>query len=122
MRGYRGYRFRGLSELYAALILMLASIVIAPMIVRVFAAQGAVREAARPITVFRVNETHALCYTVQGWDTGETRDVLGVDFRFWTYTSDADGDGLLDPVEGSVGETVPPDTYVLVTPPIICTR
>ena len=116
----RGDMLRGLSELYAALVLMLASIVIAPMIINVFATQGAIHEAARPVTVFRVNDTHALCYTVQGWDTGETRDVLGLDFRFWTYTSDVDGDGLLDPVEGSAGGTVPAGTYVLVTPPIIC--
>lgn len=111
---------RGLSELYAALVLMLASIAIAPMIVKVFAAQEAGQGADRPVVVLRVNDTHALCYTVKGWDTGETREVLGLDFRFWVYSSDVDGDGLLDPVEGSVGETVPADTYVLVTPPIVC--
>jgi hypothetical protein len=116
-------KLRGLSELYAALILLITSIIIAPKIIGLVSvySSGSGADHIRPVLVVEINETHALCYVVENWEPYKTKEIIG-DFRYWVYLYDVDGDGFLDPVIGSYEDVIPRDTYVLVSPPIVCTR
>ena len=116
-------RLRGLSELYAALILLITSIIIAPKIISLADIHSSEDNVGhiRPVLVIKINETHALCYVVENWEPYKTKEIIG-DFRYWVYLYDIDGDGFLDPVIGSYEDVIPRDTYVLVSPPIVCTR
>ena len=111
-------RLRGLSELYGALVMLAASAAVAAVLVPWLEAQAPRPEPPRPVKVLEVNETHALCLTTGPWDTGYWLRVGN--FTYWVYVNDTDGDGLLDPTPGEPGATVPPGTYVLVTPPWPC--
>lgn len=114
---------RGVSELYAALVLLITSIIVAPKIislVSVYSSESSVGHI-RPVLVVEINETHVLCYVVENWEPYKTKEVIS-DFRYWVYLYDFDGDGFLDPVIGSYEDVIPRGTYVLVSPPIVCTR
>ncbi len=116
-------RLKGISEFYAALVLLITSIVIAPKIISLINTyySGIKASHVRPILVVEINETHALCYVAESWEPYKTKEILG-DFKYWVYLYDIDSDGFLDPIVGNYGDIVPRDTYVLVSPPIICSK
>ena len=113
---------RGISEFYGALILFALSLALIPYALSI--AKGLKSSLAsasvRPLLVTRINATHALCYVQAPWEPSRTRSII--EFRFWLYSTDIDGDGFLDPSPGIFNSTVPPGTYVLVTPPIVCVK
>ncbi|HID40757.1 MAG TPA: hypothetical protein EYP33_01220 [Pyrodictium sp.] len=103
---------RALSELYAALILFIASVTIAGMLYSYVEAHIPRPEPPRPVRVLELNETHVVCYApvdvnITYWQT------VG-DFQCW----------LVPDINSSTfhpcPSIVPPGTYILVTPPWLC--
>jgi len=105
-------RMRGISELYGALIVFLASVVAASMLYTWVEAHTPKPEPPRPVRVLEVNETHVVCYT-----------PFTVNLTYWQQVGSFQC-WLVPNMSSSVLEPCPPvlepDTYILVSPPWLC--
>ncbi len=105
-------RPRAVSELYAALILLTLSIIVASILAKWVATHIPQEEPTRPILVLKINETHAICYTSDTVNLSYWRDVG--EFKCWILP-DIDGNTL-----SICPQIVSEDTYILITPPWLC--
>ena len=103
---------RSLSELYAALVLLAVALAVAPMVYSyVDRVLHVYREEPRPVEVFRLNETHAVCYAPVPVNISYWRSVG--DFECWLVPGI--NSSLLKPCPDLVY-----DEYILVEPPWPC--
>ncbi len=106
---------RAVSEIVAAVALMLVALFAASMVV--LAITPRIRlvssESVDAYQVARVNGSYAICYALTDIDVKHLRD-MGV--SVWVF-EDVDGDGWNETVPISNG-TIPAGSYYVVSPPI----
>ncbi len=106
---------RGLSEVVAALALAvvgsLVGLALASFLAPKIAAMRSVGSDA--VLVARINDTHAVCYSLVSIDVGRLR---GMGLSVWVF-EDVDGDGWNEAVP-VVSGVIPPHSYYVVSPPV----
>ena len=103
---------RGISELYAALIILAVSVAVAGTIYSWIEAHTPKPEPPRPVKVLEVNETHVVCYAPVDVNITYWQTVGG--FSCWLVPDIASS--TLQPCSS----LVPQGTYILVSPPWLC--
>jgi len=105
---------RGISELYAALIILLASVAVVAALYPWMEAHVPKPEPPRPVRVLELNSSHVVCYVPPG---------VYVNLTYWHSV----GNFSCWPVPDITSSTLqpcpsilPPGTYILVTPPWLC--
>ncbi|BES82559.1 hypothetical protein [Pyrodictium abyssi] len=103
---------RALSELYAAILLFAASVAVAGMLYSYVEAHIPRHEPPRPVRVLELNETHVVCYT-----------PFTVNLTYW-QTVGSFSCWLVPNISSSALDPCPPvlepGTYILVSPPWLC--
>lgn len=103
---------RALSELYAAILLFAAGVAAVSMLYPWLEAQIPKPEPPRPVRVLEVNETHVVCYTPFTVNLTYWQQVGS--FQCWLVPN------ITSNVLGPCPPVLEPGTYILVTPPWLC--